>query len=106
MGNVTISIEVPEEAQKAVLNDVVDDAEWLKGVYLGQAHRSEERLDIQAVKIAEDDAAVTTIKGSRAERVADFIAKPEYKARAEREQIAADALQAAKDAEEAAAAVR
>jgi len=79
MANLTITVTINDEDQKAMKNDVVDLNEWVQNAVTGKINNCWKRMHLNWSKILLDDESFTDpIPSNKADFISLVLARPNY----------------------------
>ena len=82
---VTVTVNVSDADEKAMLNDILDIDDWVQKAVVGKVNNCKKRMAAQAAAVLKADASVETMPATDDGLVAALIARPGYKNRAARD---------------------
>ena len=82
---VTVTINISDADEKAMLNDLLDIIAWVQSAVVGKINNCKTRMAVEATAVLKDDASVETMPATEDGLVAALIARPGYKNRAARD---------------------
>jgi len=86
---VTVTVNISDADEKAMLNDLLDIDAWVQAAALGKINNCKKRMAIQASAVLKADASVETMPATDDGLITALLARDDYKTRAERDAAAA-----------------
>ena len=81
----TITVDISDADQKALLNDLLDIDAWVQSAVAGKINNCKKRMAASAAAVLKADASVETMPATDDGLVAALLARPDYKTRAARD---------------------
>lgn len=81
----TITITIPDDRLKVFEHEVADIEQWVRDALEGRYQYTINVLSDEARRVLEADPAVTTIPAKPAALIAEYLKRPDYKNRVQRD---------------------
>ena len=81
----TITVNISDADEKAMLNDLLDIDDWVQKAVLGKINNCKKRMAQSATAVLKADASVETMPATDDGLIAALLARDDYKNRAERD---------------------
>ena len=81
----TITVDISDADQKALLNDLLDIDAWVQAAVVGKINNCKKRMAIEATAVLKADASVETMPATDDGLITALLARNDYKNRAERD---------------------
>ena len=82
---VTVTVNISDADEKAMLNDLLDIDAWVQAAALGKINNCKKRMAIEASAVLKADASVETMPATDDGLITALLARDDYKTRAERD---------------------
>ena len=82
---VTVTVNISDADEKAMLNDLLDIDAWVQAAALGKINNCKKRMAIQATAVLKADASVESMPATDDGLITALLARDDYKNRAERD---------------------
>jgi hypothetical protein len=82
---VTVTVNISDADEKALLNDLLDIDDWVQAAVLGKINNCKKRMAIEATAVLKADASVETMPATDDGLIAALLARPDYKNRVARD---------------------
>ena len=86
----TVTVNIGDADEKAMLNDLLDIDDWVQKAVIGKINNCKKRMAQSATAVLKADASVETMPATDAGLIAALLARDDYKNRAERDAAAAE----------------
>ena len=86
----TVTVNISDADEKAMLNDLLDIDDWVQKAVIGKINNCKKRMAQSATAVLKADASVETMPATDAGLIAALLARDDYKNRAERDAAAAE----------------
>ena len=81
----TITVDISDADEKAMLNDLLDIDAWVQAAVVGKINNCKKRMAGQATSVLKADASVETMPATDDGLITALLARDDYKTRAERD---------------------
>ena len=81
----TITVDISDDDQKALLNDLLDIDAWVQAAVVGKINNCKKRMAASAAAVLKADASVETMPATDDGLISALLARDDYKNRAERD---------------------
>ena len=81
----TITVNISDADEKAMLNDLLDIDDWVQKAVLGKINNCKKRMAQSATAVLKADASVETMPATDDGLITALLARDDYKNRAERD---------------------
>jgi len=85
----TVTVNISNADEKALLNDLLDIDEWVQAAVLGKINNCKKRMTNEATVVLKADASVENMPATDEGLIAALLARDDYKNRAERDAASA-----------------
>ena len=82
---VTVTVNISDADEKAMLNDLLDIDDWVQKAVVGKVNNCKKRMAAQAAAVLKADARVETMPATDDGLITALVARPDYKNRAARD---------------------
>jgi len=81
----TVTVNISDADEKAMLNDLLDIDDWVQKAVVGKINNCKKRMAIEATAVLKADASVETMPATDNGLITALLARDDYKNRAERD---------------------
>jgi hypothetical protein len=82
---VTVTVNISDANEKAMLNDLLDIDDWVQAAVVGKINNCKKRMAASAAAILKADASVESMPATDDGLITALLARDDYKNRAERD---------------------
>jgi hypothetical protein len=82
---ITVTVNISDADQNALLNDLLDIDDWVQKAVAGKVSNCKKRMAEQAAAVLKADASVETMPATDEGLISALLARDDYKNRAERD---------------------